>query len=170
MASFHTKTFQNHDDYMTPKKPWEDLKNYIPEKFKIIYEPFYGDGKSGDNLKEIFPDREIIHENIDFYKYSKILKYDMILSNPPFSDAKKIMNHLIEIDKPFILLMPSSKINTSYLRAWKNKKIQIIIPRKRIQFIKMKNGEYVEGKNSCNFDCFYYCYKMELPSDIIWLE
>ena len=94
----------------------------------------------------------------------------MILSNPPFSDAKKIMNHLIEIDKPFILLMPSSKINTSYIRSWKNKKIQIIIPRKRIQFIKMKNGEYVEGKNLCNFDCFYYCYKMELSSDIVWLE
>jgi hypothetical protein len=24
--------------------------------------------------------------------------------------------------------------------------------------------------NQCNFDCFYYCYKMNLPRDIIWLE
>jgi len=41
----------------------------------------------------------------------------------------------LEVDKPFILLMPSSKINTAYFRPWRNKNIQIIIPKKRIQFI-----------------------------------
>ena len=45
-------------------------------------------------------------------------------------------------------------------------KLQIIIPRKRIQFI--KNGN--ELQNKCNFDCFYYCYKMNLERDIIWLD
>ena len=49
--------------------------------------------------------------------------------------------------------------------------IQLIIPRKRIQFIKLVNGKRVEGqKQRCNFDCFYYCWKMNLPRDIIWLE
>jgi len=75
----------------------------------------------------------------------------------------------LEVDKPFILLMPSSKINTAYFRPWRNKNIQIIIPKKRIQFIKKKNGELIETKG-CNFDCFYYCYKMDLPKDMIWLE
>ena len=23
--------------------------------------------------------------------------------------------------------------------------------------------------SACNFDCFYYCYKMGLPKDILWL-
>ena len=56
-------------------------------------------------------------------------------------------------------------------RAWKDKKIQIIIPRKRIHFNKLVDGETPENyKSSCNFDCFYYCYKMSLPQDIIWLE
>ena len=39
MASFHTKTFQKHDDYMTPKSAWEDIKKYIPTD-KIIWEAF----------------------------------------------------------------------------------------------------------------------------------
>ena len=169
MASFHTKTFEKHDDYMTPKSAWDSIKEFIPEEYKVIYEPFYGDGKSGIILKELIPSKTIIHENVDFYEYSTKYKYDMILSNPPFSDAKKIMPKMLEIDKPFILLMPSSKINTSYFRAWKEKGIQIIIPRKRIHFIKMKDGEYVESKGA-NFDCFFYCYKMNLPKNILWLE
>ena len=169
MASFCTKTFQKHDDYMTPKHAWDDIKEYIPQEYKTIYEPFYGDGKSGENLKQIFSDKTIIHNNVDFYEYVTIYNYDAILSNPPFSDAKKIMPKLLEVDKPFMLLMPSSKINTSYFRAWRNKGIQIIIPRKRIHFIKMKDGKYVESKGA-NFDCFYYCYKMNLQKDIIWLE
>ena len=78
---------------------------------------------------------------------------------------------MLELDKPFIMIMPSSKINTNYFREWRNKNIQIIIPRQRIHFIKLVNGEIPENyKSACNFDCFYYCYKMNLPNDIIWLE
>jgi len=169
MASFFTETFQKHDDYMTPKHAWEDIKEYIPSEYKTIYEPFYGDGSSGKNLKEILPENNIIHNPVDFYQYSTQYEYDMILSNPPFSDAKKIMPKMLELDKPFILLMPSSKINTNYFREWRKKNIQIIIPKKRINFIKFIDGKEVPSKGA-NFDCFYYCYKMNLPSDIMWLE
>ena len=160
MAGFHTKTFIKHDDYMTPRSAWEAINDYIP-KDKIIWEAFYGDGKSGENLKEM--GFNVIHEPIDFFDNDL---GDIIVSNPPFSLSKEIMNRLYEIDKPFILIFPSSKINTQYFRQWREKGIQIIIPRKRIQFI--KNGN--ELQNKCNFDCFYYCYKMNLPRDIVWLE
>ena len=169
MASFHSKTFIKYDDYMTPKSAWENIKEFIPKKYKSIYEPFYGDGESGKILKEILPTKKIIHNEVDFYEYSTKYKYDMILSNPPFSDVKKIMPKLLELDKPFILLMPSSKINTSYFRIWKDKNIQIIIPQKRIQFNKLIDGKIQKTKN-CNFDCFYYCYKMNLKQSITWLD
>ena len=163
MAGFHTKTFLKHDDYMTPKYAWENIQQYIP-KDKIIWEAFYGDGKSGQDLSDL--GFNVIHEQIDFFDNNK---GDIIVSNPPFSLAKQIMPRLKELDKPFILIMPSAKLNTSYIREnYKNteNKLQIIIPRKRIQFI--KNG--IDLQNKCNFDCFYYCYKMNLPRDIIWLE
>ena len=165
MAGFHTKTFLKYDDYMTPNHAWEDIKHFIP-KDKIIWEAFYGDGKSGTYLQEL--GFNVIHEPIDFFEEDK---GEIIVSNPPFSRSKEVMDRLYELDKPFILIFPSSKINTQYFRKWKNKGIQIIIPRKRIHFEKQINGEKPENwKDRCNFDCFYYCYKIGLERDIIWLE
>jgi hypothetical protein len=165
MASFHTKTFTKHDDYMTPKHAWEDIKDMIP-KDKVIWEAFYGNGTSGTYLQEL--GFNTIHENIDFYDNNL---GDIIVSNPPFSDCKNVMKRLAELDKPFILIMPSSKISTSYIREnFKDKGVQIIIPRKRIQFIKLVDGEIpTDYKSCCNFDTFYYCYKIGLKESITWL-
>jgi hypothetical protein len=55
-------------------------------------------------------------------------------------------------------------INTQYIRKlFKNDKLQIIIPKKRIQFNKLVNGVIPDNfSNRCNFDCFYYCWKMDV--------
>ena len=164
MAGFHTKTFIKHDDYMTPKYVWENILEYIP-KDKIIWEAFYGDGKSGTHLEEL--GLNVIHEPIDFFKENR---GEIIISNPPFSLSKEVMKRLLILDKPFIIIFPSSKINTQYFREWKDKGLQIIIPRKRIHFIKKVDGETPENyKSCCNFDCFYYCYKMDLHKDLIFI-
>jgi len=168
MASFHTKTFTKHDDYMTPKSAWENIKDYIPTD-KIIWEAFYGDGDSGKYLTEL--GFQTIHEPVDFFESDR---GDIIVSNPPFSKSKEVVTRLKELNKPFIIIFPSSKINTQYMRGlFKDTpdKLQIIIPRKRIHFIKKVNGKIPDNwKNVCNFDCFYYCWKMNLPRDIIWLS
>jgi hypothetical protein len=164
MAGFHTKTFLKHDDYMTPKIAWENIKHLIPKK--QIWEAFYGDGKSGHYLKELGFD--VIHKEVDFFENDL---GEIIVSNPPFSKCKEILKRLMILDKPFILIFPVSKINTSYMREWKDKKLQIIIPRKRIHFDKKIEGKTPDKwKNACNFDCFYYCYKIGLPTDIVWLN
>ena len=164
MAGFHTKTFLKHDSYMTPKSAWDNIKHFIP-KDKVIWEAFYGDGKSGTYLEEL--GFEVIHEPVDFFENDL---GEIIVSNGPYSLSKEIMDRLLVLDKPFILIFPASKICTSYFRKWKDKGIQIIIPRKRIHFEKQIDGKKPEGwKNACNFDCFYYCYKIGLDSDIVWL-
>ena len=150
---------------MTPKYAWENIKHLIP-KDKVIWEAFYGDGKSGEYLEEL--GFKVIHKEVDFYKNNL---GEIIITNPPFSQAKDILNRLFELDKPFIIILPSSKINTSYFRKWKDKNFQIIIPRRRIHFTKKINGETPKNWGSrCNFDCFYYCYKMNLKKDILWLD
>ena len=134
MAVFHTKAFQLHDDYMTPKHAWEDIQRYIPKK--KIWEAFYGNGDSGTHLTDLGFDT--IHEPIDFFENDL---GEIIVSNPPFSKCKEIMKRLMVLDKPFILILPSSKINTMYFREWKGKGLQIIIPRKRIHFNKLVDGK-----------------------------
>lgn len=158
MATFTNQTFTNDDDWVTPKSAWEQIKHIIP-KDKVIWESFYCDGKSGTHFKEMGFD--VIHKNIDFFENDL---GDIIISNPPFSLVKKIMPYLLKLDKPFILLMPVSKIATQYMKIFKEK-LQIIIPPNRIKFEKKSIK-----KSSPNFDCFYYCYKMELQNDITWLE
>jgi hypothetical protein len=168
MASFHTKTFMKHDDYMTPLSAWANIKNYIP-KDKVVWEAFYGDGKSGTHLQTL--GFNVIHEEIDFFENDK---GEIVVSNPPFTKVPQVLTRLKELNKPFILIMPSSKINTQYFRKLfsdTEDPIQIIIPRKRIHFEKLVDGKVPENwKNSCNFDCFYYCWKMNLERDIIWLN
>jgi hypothetical protein len=164
MATFTHNTFVKHDDYMTPKSAWDDIKQFIP-KDRVIWEAFYGDGKSGMYLRDL--GFKVIHEDVDFFVEDR---GDIIVSNPPFSIAKEVMERLHVLDKPFILILPSSKINTSYFRHWKNR-LQIIIPKKRIPFEKQVGGVVPKNwKSSPNFDTFYYCYKIGLAKDITWLD
>jgi len=166
MAVFNTKTFMKHNDYMTPKYAWENIQQFIP-KDKVIWEAFYGDGNSGDYLTEL--GFKVIHEEVDFFENDM---GDIIVSNPPFSREliNPIMHRLKELDKPFILILPSSKINSQYMRNTFKDKLQICIPNGRINFNKLVDGKNVDCKNKCAFDCFYICYKMNLPDDITWLE
>ena len=168
MASFHSKTFLIHDDYMTPKTAFENIKDFIPSD-KVIWEPFYGDGKSGQYLTEL--GFSVIHEPIDFFENDL---GNIIVSNPPFSKKKEVFTRLKQLGKPFIMICPSSMINTQYIRhlfSNDEEPIQIIIPRKRIHFVKLIDGKVPKNwGDRCNFDCFYYCWKMNLPRDIVWLE
>ena len=171
MAGFQTKTFKKYDDYMTPFYAWKNIEKYIP-KDKLIWEAFYGNGESGDHLKKL--GCKVIHKNINFFDNNL---GELVVSNSPFSKTKEILERLVHLDKPFILILPCSKLTTQYFRKLfsNNKhKIQIIIPRSRIHFKKMKveNNVYkeIEGwKDRCNFDCFYYCWKMNLENDIVFL-
>lgn len=169
MASFHSKTFTKHDDYMTPKSAWENINQFIP-KDKVIWEPFYcKHSKSADYLTELGC-KEVIMNNEDFFKNNR---GEVIISNPPFTMKKQVLQRLKQLNKPFIMIMPCSTISTMYVRElFKDceDKLQVIIPRKRIQFIKVKDDAIVNEKGKCNFDCFYFCWKMNLPRDIVWLE
>jgi hypothetical protein len=146
------------DDYMTPKAVWESIRDYIP-KNKVIWEAFYGDGKSGEYLRELGFD--VIHEDIDFFKENK---GDIIVSNPPFSSKMAVLKRLKELDKPFILLLPASTLGTKTLQELYGDSLQLIIPKGRISYI--KNGKQTTG---VWFASFFYCYKCALPRDLVFL-
>ena len=159
MACFHdSPNFEINDEYMTRKSAWEDIRQYIPTD-KVIWECFYGDGKSGQYLREL--GFEVIHEPIDFFENDK---GDILISNPPFSNKDKVFQRLKELNKPFIMLVPTTVLHTKYFKeTFANEHIQLIIPFRKRQFDKVG---LEKQKNNCSFYTLYICYKMGLEKDI----
>ena len=148
------------DNYITNKNEWERIKEYIPTD-KKIWSPFYCDGKQKEYFKEMGYD--IIHENEDFFENNK---GDIIIDNPPFSKKKEIFLRLKELDKPFILIVPSVMLCYKYFQEYFSDNLQIIIPKSRIKFrhIKSTNKNYTPPYAS-----FFFCYKMNLEKDLIFI-
>lgn len=142
------------DEYMTPKSAWEEIKELIP-KGKVIWEAFYGDGKSGAYLRELGFD--VIHEPIDFFENDL---GDIVVSNPPFSKKKEVLERLCALNKPFILIMPLSTIATMYMRAlFKDKDLRIVLPKKRIN-----NEKRGVPTTRCNFESAFFIHGINLPT------
>lgn len=150
------------DNYTTDKNGWEIIKEYIPLN-KIIWSPFYSDGKQKQYFREL--GFYIIHKDEDFFSYTP--EYDLIVDNIPFSKWKEVCNKLKTLDKPFIIItFPKLFLLKGFTALFKDH-LQIIIPNKRPTFThisKPKKG-YTPP-----FGVWYFCYKMNFSKDLIFLE
>lgn len=168
MTSLNIMKKANLDDYNTPKYVWDILTDYFNlDKNIVIYEPFYSNGNSKKYLEEL-DYKNIIHNNECFFENYKKYEFDIIISNPPYTIKQKILKILYEIDKPFILIVPTSIISKLYMKnIFKHDlvHIQYVIPQRRLQF------ERLDGYNqrrTC-FDTLFLCYKMNLPRDVNYI-
>jgi len=149
------------DNYSTDKLGWEIIKEFIPID-KVIWAPFYCDGKQKEYFKEMGFD--IIHEDRDFFSYTP--QYDIIIDNPPFSKFKDICIRLKELDKPFILIGFSKIILMKWFQRLFKDDLQVIIPFKRPTFTHLNNPK--KGYTP-PYGVQYYCYKMNLEKDLIFI-
>ena len=149
------------DNYITNPEDWKRIKQYIPTD-KQIWSPFYCDGKQKEYFKDMGFD--IIHEDEDFFENNK---GDIIIDNLPFSKKKEVLKKLKEIDKPFIMIMPSVILCYKYFQTDFKDHLQIIIPYNRIKFkhLNSNNKNYTPPYAS-----FFFCYKMNLPKDLIFID
>jgi len=175
MANFKdSNKFKVYDDYYTPKSAWKNINHLIP-KDKIILEGcMYNSNlsKSPQYLEEL--GNQVVYNteyNIleDFNDY-----YDIIITNPPFETKikKLILQRLVELDKPFIIIMNSLNTFSKYMRQiFKDKfnDLQIITPSSKIHFNRLEGDKLIETK-SCSFYCIYLCYKMNLSNEDLWLK
>ena len=154
--------FKKNDEYNTPKEAWEMIIPFIPKNVTIWEAFMMGNtsSKSMDYLSEL--GCEVVGSpELDFFENNL---GDVIVSNPPYSIKKRIFKRLAILDKPFILLLPVSTITKQFAKLLKREFIQIIIPDKRIQFIK---GE--DPLKRCWFDTTFLCYKMNLKNNITFI-
>ena len=165
--------FKVHNDYYTPKYAWEWINDIIP-KDKIVWEACMLNSlhsKSPQYLMEL--GNHVVYD----IKYDMLIdkpdNFDMIVTNIPFETEikKKILQKLVEIDKPFIIVMNGCNMFSKYMRhIFKDKLqyLQIINPSTKIQYDKYVDNEFVKTKN-CSFYSVFVCYKMDLKPEQLWL-
>jgi len=153
-----------HDDFYTRKKTWEQITQFI-NKNKTIYE--FCLLNSNEQSKKYFEElgyNVIGNKNIDFLEYNKEEEEaDLLISNIPFSNEIKIkiLKKLVELDKPFIIIMNHMNTFTKYFKEiFEGKKLYYITPSTKIHYDKFINGELQETKNNTSFYSVYVCYKV----------
>tara|TARA_R110002096_G_scaffold145506_2_gene303279 strand:+ start:335 stop:808 length:474 start_codon:yes stop_codon:yes gene_type:complete len=151
---------KDNDNYATDKLGWELIKDYIPSN-KKIWSPFYCDGKQKEYFKEMGFD--IIHEDEDFFLNNK---GDVIIDNPPFSKKREVLTRLKELNKPFIMIIPTCLLSLKWFQKLYSNQIQIIIPMKRLTFTKLNE---ISNGYTPPFGSFIYCYKMNLDNDLTFI-
>jgi|TARA_R100000951_G_C2643274_1_gene181649 hypothetical protein len=165
MANLDSLEINN--EYFTCKEAWMDVLHHL-DRSKIYLDPFYGDGGNIQNLRDL--GLNVIGADLDCFELLRNLNFDVIITNPAFSKniLTEFLYNLSSLDKPFIIILPITKIFSKYFKtAFRQyKSIQLIIPKNRMRF----NDPRRPGKKSNpSFVCAYITYKLDLPSDILFL-
>ena len=143
--------------YRDSNQPTKDMRNSGSMK-----------SLEGRPQKEYFDEMgyNIIHQDKDFFTYEPD-NYDIIVDNAPFSKMKDICIRLKKIDKPFILIAFSRVLLMKWFQKLFKDNLQVIIPFKRPTFTHLTNPK--KGYTP-PFGVQYYCYKMDLPKDLIFID
>ena len=101
----------------------------------------------------------------DFFSYEP-KQWDVIVSNPPFSNKRKYFERALSFNKPFALIMTNTWLNDAAPKQlFKHKELQLLMFDKRMEFDRV-NGEYA---SQITFSSSYYCWNF-LPKSIIMKE
>lgn len=151
------------DECYTYRYAVESLLEYLePFRDKIIWCPF--DTEESEFVK-VFRQNgfNVVNSHIsygqDFYKYEPE-NWDILVSNPPFSNKTKMFERVISFKKPFALLMNITYLNDGIAaKTFKNIDLQILSFDKRMEF----KNQTVDKK--INFLSAYFCSNF-LPKDL----
>lgn len=156
----------NNDECYTPNYAVLPILKYIPKE-AVIWCPF--DTEESEFVKEISKTNKVlfshINNNQDFYNYEPKEKWDIIISNPPFTNKRKIFERALSFNKPFALIMSNTWLNDASSKNVfinSNRQLQLLMFDKRIRF----NNPYGNENNKITFSSSYYCCDF-LPKDLI---
>ena len=156
----------NNDECYTPDYGVKPILKYIPDG-DIVWCPF--DTKESEFVKQISKTNEVIYSHIlngqDFFDYEPHA-WDIIISNPPFTNKRKYFERALSFGKPFALIMTNTWLNDSAPKQlFKDKDLQLLMFDKRMKFISPDGRD----NDKITFSSSYYCYNI-LPKQIIMEE
>ena len=149
----------------TPFYAVDPIIKYIP-KGKIIWCPFDEEWSAFYvHLRELGYRviRSSLSDEQDFFKYEPE-KWDLIVSNPPFSIKDKVLERLYSFQKPFAVLLPLNSLQGKTRYKYFAGGIQLLSFDIRICFHNQKSMEHVIKGSP--FASAYFCRNL-LPKDLI---
>ena len=108
------------DEQYTPAKTVELLLPYIQHlKNKIIWLPF--DREDSQFVKVLTANGfKVVYSHIDygqdFFEYEPE-NWDVIISNPPYTNKRRYWERCLDLGKPFALLLPVNILSDSVINA-----------------------------------------------------
>ena len=145
------------DECYTPSYAVEPLLEYLP-KDKVIYE---ATSTISSQIVDYLAEKGykvISSQKRDFLK-DELPKFDLIVTNPPYSKKDIFIKKCYKLNKPFALLMPITTLQGNRRGQWFIKKgIELLVLNQRVDFT---------GKGSPHFGVAWFC-KGLLPEKLIF--
>lgn len=153
------------NELYTPYYAVDHILKYLP-KDKIIWCPFdeewsaFYQSLNRSGYKVI---RSSLKEGQDFFKYEPE-KWDIIVSNPPFSCKDKVLERLYSFNKPFAILLQLNSLQGKTRYKYFKQGIQILSFDARISY---HNKNHMDSTvKGSPFATAYFCQDL-LPKDLI---
>jgi len=156
---------KNNNEMYTPEIAMDYIMKFLPKDW-IYWECCYGQGHMAKTLsKNNF--NVIGYRDLDCLINEPAGSYDCIITNPPFNGNKKFVKRAIELNKPFVFLLRLEHLGgVEACRLLQNLDIQIVIPEKRINYMKQNN----EKSAGSPFHSIFLTYKLKLPKQINYIK
>lgn len=152
------------DNCQTPPYAILPLLPYLKKEW-IIWEPAQGEGL----LTKSFENQEFGVTTYDnFFGYQPLLHiYDIIITNPPFSQSAKWMQRCFELNKPWCLLLKSEIVANQSIQKIVSQygELEMIYPESRINF-KMPFKGWATG---AQFNTHWYTFGLNIGKPHTWL-
>ena len=152
------------DEYFTPFYAVEPLLEFLP-KDKVIWCPFDEEWSAYYQLfteKGYEVERSSLKEGQDFFKYEPD-KWDILVSNPPFSKKNAVLKRAYELNKPFALLLPVNSIQGKQRYEIFNNDVQMLVFDSRVDYHTRNNMQTTAKGNY--FGSAYFCRDL-LPTNL----
>ena len=158
MMNGHTNEMFTPDYAINPLLPYLD-------KSKVIWDCAYGEGHLAKHFRDL-GFKVIGNTKLDFINDDyNFIECDIIITNPPYSIKDKFLERCYYWNKPFALLMPLTALEGQKRgKLYKENGIQLLIPNRRINFITPNKGK------SSWFQTAWFCYRLDLPQDLMFVE
>ena len=146
------------DECHTPAYGVLPILEYIP-KGKTIWCPF--DTEESWFVKLISLQNPVVYSHIskgeNFCTYEP-KHWDILISNPPFTNKRLIFKRALHFNKPFALLMTNTWLNDAAPKhLFKDRDLQLLMFDKRMKF---------DNRDKITFSSSYFCWNV-LPKQIV---